>query len=115
MTNPINKTHPMYAKIKTAINQGKSEFLTKELARAGTTSAKVQLVLALTMQQIADERVSANKIPSLSDTIIVEQSHKVAQYDDKAFPLSENQCGVIVRDCVVADWQRHMANVTVKS
>lgn len=105
----------MYAKIEAAVNQGKSDFLTKELVRAGTTSAKVQLVMALTIQQIADERVAANKIPSLADTIIVEQSHKVARFADKAFPLSENQCGVIVRDCAVADWQRHMANVTVKS
>lgn len=113
MTNAISKTHPMYAKIAAAVNAGKIEFLAKELVRAGA-SAKVQLTLALTMQQIADEREVPNTIPSLADTIIVEQSHKVAKYGDKAFPLSENQCGVIVRDCVVADWQRHMANVEMK-
>lgn len=114
MTSAISKTNPLYAKIESAVNQGKTEFLTKELVRFGNKDAKTQLVLALTIQQIADERVAANKIPSLADTIIVEQSHKVAQYGDKAFPLSENQCGVIVRDCVVADWQRHMKNVEMK-
>lgn len=115
MTSPISKSNPMYAKIEAAVNQGKSAFLVSELVRVGNVDAKKQLVFVLTIQQIADERVAANKIPSLADTIIVEQSHKLARFGEKAFPLSENQCSVIVRDCVVADWQRIMANVAVNA
>ena len=35
---------------------------------------------------------------SLGQTILAQQSHKIAQWGDKSFPLSEKQCAVIARE-----------------
>ena len=34
-------------------------------------------------------------MPSLADTITAQQAHKIAQWGDKTFPLTEKQCEVV--------------------
>ena len=66
------------------------EELTALLVKVGNEKgAKAQLRVADSMYQ--DHGGEA----MLADEITTQQSHKIAQWGDKAFPLSEKQCRVI--------------------
>lgn len=100
MIKAQSKNTPIYKTVRKMVEAKNAASLTNALVRWGSEEdgTKKQLILALTIQQAADDINGANAIPSLADEILVQQSHKVERYGDKAYPLSEKQIAVIVSD-----------------
>lgn len=99
MIQPMSKNSELYKKIQSWIEDGKAENLRYNLNLFGEEhGAEAQMKLALTAQKVADDMRGSNAIPSLADTIIAQQSHKISRYGKNAFPLSEKQVDAIVRD-----------------
>ena len=98
MIKPVAKDHPIYKHLVVKINAKAVESFRRDLVCAAEHGAKVQLRLALTAQKAADDLRGGNSIPSLADEIISQQDHRISRYGDKAFPFSEKQVEVIVRD-----------------
>lgn len=76
-----------------------------------TASKKSEAELAAWIFKVGQEKGAATQLKmadlltddkggfaSLGQTILSQQSHKIAQWGAKAFPLSEKQCQVIARE-----------------
>lgn len=100
MIKPVAKDHPIYKHLAAKIAAKAEDSFRRDLIAAAEHGAKIQLRLALTAQKVADDLRGTNSIPSLADEIISQQDHKIERYGDKAFPFSEKQIDVIVRDII---------------
>ncbi len=70
-----------------------------EQAEAKTTkAAKFQEMTLTQIVEIAESNGRPTGGCSLGDTILVQQHHRIVQWGDKAFCLSEKQMQVIVRE-----------------
>lgn len=98
MTKPLAPTHKIYQHLAVKIEHKAVDSFRKDLVLAGEQNAKTQLIIALTAQAIADAQRGRNAVPSLADTIISQQDHKLERYGDNAYSFSEKQIDVIVRD-----------------
>ena len=94
---PISKDDPQYTKLENAVKRHASEWMIKTLKSANHVP-QVQLRIAETFEEIANRLGGTNAIPTLGETILVQQAHKVAQWKEKAYPLSDNQIEAVVRD-----------------
>lgn len=104
MIRPAPKSHDMYKIVRRAIEERAVEELAASLKEYGEKrGAASQLVLALTCQKVVDDELGPNSVPSLGETITVQQSHKIGKYGDKTYPLSERQIDVIVRGVTSVD------------
>ena len=101
MIMPLSKNSAGYKKIAQAFDAGENgkKWIASQLRLSGDHGASAQLKVALTIQAISDDRNGGpSGIPTLGDTITAQQSHKIAQYGEKAFPFSEKQQDAILRD-----------------
>ena len=73
--------------------------LTKAAEAAGRSAAKNQLAALEEMRKIAlPERVLNSATPSLAETILVQQHHRIAEWKERAYPLSEKQVAVVIKE-----------------
>lgn len=100
MIKPMPRDSEIYAQVKRLCEKRNSEALAKNLIAAGESGAKAQQRLALTIQQIADDHAGPSAIPSLGETILIQQSHAIANYGEKARPLTQRQIEAVVRDAI---------------
>lgn len=83
---------------------GKMKGITAEKLAAhlmARPDAKAQHLTAENMMSVV-VTLSPRNVPSLGETILIQQGHKISQWGDKAFPMSEKQIAVIARE--IADF-----------
>lgn len=98
MIKPMPRDSQAFAQVANLCEKRNEKALTQGLIEAGKLGAKPQLRMALTIQQVADDAAGQNAIPSLGDTIVIQQSHAIDTYGERTRPMTEKQIAIIVRD-----------------
>ncbi len=96
-----------YQQIAHALDTMTADELQAQVARwTGQDAAKAarnQLAVLDTLMKVAEERGRRNPVPSLGDTILIQQAHKLEQFADRTYPLSDKQVATVIRD--VEGWR----------